>query len=55
MQIYIYPGKNVRHIIGIAQGKEKVKVLQGVLKKQLVDTLFIDIGTAHELLYDNQL
>lgn len=47
--------KNVRHIIGIAQGKEKVKVLQGVLKKQLVDTLFIDIETAHELLYDNQL
>ena len=52
---YIYIQENVRHIIGNCSGKEKVKVLQGVLKKQLVDTLFIDIETAHELLYDNQL
>lgn len=47
--------KNVRHIIGIAQGKEKVKVLQGCVKKAISGTLFIDIETAPELLYDNQL
>lgn len=42
--------KNVRHIIGIAQGKEKKKVLQAVLEKHLIDTLFIDIETACEIL-----
>lgn len=42
--------KHSAHIIAIAQGEDKAPIISGVLKRKLVDILFIDTATAKILL-----